>query len=175
MASDAALSSVLAFLQELCPTRDIGAHTLDAWAIAFEDYTDAELSEYARKAAIEPGRKFFPTPGEIAAYRVVPTVDAGRVLRQISALGAYNPHGRIYPSIERVREAMGSAVAEAYAAAGAERCFADDGSFAQDSARRTFAAELKPTQAGDEVRRLPAATPSRRALGAGNGDGGRDP
>lgn len=138
MANDREVSAVLAFLHELFPTREIGPATLDAFAMIFEDWPDGELTDCAKKAARERGRTFFPTPGEISAYRALPTVDSGAMLRRISALGSYNPNGWIYPRLEKVRDEFGPAIAQAYADAGAERCFAGDESITQDIARRSF-------------------------------------
>ena len=154
---------MLAYLHELYPSRDIGVATTEAWAITFADWDDAEFQACARKAASTAGRTFFPTPGEIAACRALPAVDTGKILRRISALGTYNPNGWLYPSIETVRDSMGEAVAQAYAAAGAERCFADDDSITQDIARRSFASELGHAQKQD--RRLLGAS-TQKLLGA---------
>ena len=65
---------------------------------------------------------------------------------------------------------LGNAIADAYAAAGAERCFAAEGSVMQDMARRTFAAELTAA-----VKKVPAAgllgaTAAPRALRPGEGN-----
>jgi hypothetical protein len=149
MATDVGISAVLAFLHELFPTREIGEATLDAWALMFDDWTDDELRACAVQAAKAPGRTFFPTPGEIRAYRVVPTIDAGAVLRRISKMGTHNPNGWLYPRLDVVRAELGDAVASAYAAAGGERCFAEGG-VSQDIACRTFATEL-----ADAVRASP--------------------
>lgn len=171
MASDQIVAAVLAFLHELYPTREIGPETLDAWAITFAEWDDATLQACVRQAAATPGRKFFPTPGEIATYRPLPAVDAPATLRRISALGTYTATGWIYPGIEAVREALGEPIAAAYAAAGAERCFADDGSVTQDIARRAFAEEMRAAQLRlPNVPLLAAAT--RRALGAGQSPAG---
>jgi hypothetical protein len=91
----------------------------------------------------------------------------GQVLRQISALGSYSPAaGWQYPRIEAVRDALGDAVASAYAAAGAERCFADDDTITQDIARRAFATELGDTQRRDPTRPLLVAPTAQRKLTA---------
>ncbi|CAN5406423.1 hypothetical protein BH09GEM1_BH09GEM1_45230 [soil metagenome] len=170
MASDVAVGAALALFHELYPSREIGPNTLDAWAVVLAVLTDDELGSAALKVAQEPGRKFFPTPGEVMGYRSTAILDSGKVLGRISALGQYNPHGWLYPSVERVREVLGDIVADAYAAAGAERCFADDGSVTQHIARRTFAGELAATQ------RLAPSTPflgapaALHALGSGDSE-----
>ena len=129
MASDEGVSTVLAFLHELYPSREIGPATLDAFAFAFADWSDADLHACAKQAAATPGRTFFPTPGEIAAFRkVTPIVDAARLLRQIEKLG-HNVAGQGYfaPQVWLVREKLGDVVADAYASAGGPpRCFSDE-------------------------------------------------
>lgn len=129
MASDTAVSGVLAFLHELFPTREIGVATLDAWAMAFAAWPDDELQLCATRAATTPGRTFFPTPGEIAAFRkVTPIVDVAQLLRRIEKLGRHHPaSGYLAPQVYVVREALGDVIADAYATAGGpSRCFSDE-------------------------------------------------
>lgn len=166
MASPRTIATILAFLHELYPTREIGEATNEAWHIAFADWDDETLTVCARNAAATPGRSFFPTPGEIAAFRPAPAIDTAALLRRISAIGTYNPNGWIYPRIEAVRDALGDAVADAYAAAGAERCFAEDESVTQDIARRAFGKELDAAQKLAPTRPLLAA-PKQQQLAAG--------
>lgn len=129
MASDKGVAAVLAYLHELYPTRELNATTLDAWALVFADWPDAELQAAAMQAAGTPGRTFFPAPGEIAAFRrTAQIVDGAKLLRQISALSVYNAHsGMIAPQVWQVREKLGDVLADAYATAGGgARCFSDD-------------------------------------------------
>lgn len=170
MATDAAVARVLAMLHEYFPTREVTEATLDAWAIAFADCSDVDLNTWALAAVREPNRAFFPTPGEILAHRPAPIIDADVLLERISALGTWNPQdGRVYPRVDRVRDALGDAVAVAYGAAGGRLCFADagrDGSTTtRDIARQKFLAELRAEVKRDPGALLPAA-PSRPALGA---------
>jgi hypothetical protein len=164
MASNAAIAGALALLHELYPTREIGPNTAPAWALVFADWDDETLTACVKRAAATPGRTFFPTPGEIAAFRPVPMVDGPAILRRISALGTYNPNGWLYPRIETVRDAMGDAVASAYAAAGVERCFADDDSITQDIARRAFATELTSAQKANPTQPLLAASTTKQLV-----------
>lgn len=155
MASDPAIAAILAMLQELFPTRDVGERTLDAWALVFGDWDDDELQACALRCAREPGRTFFPAPGEIAAQRELPAIDTDVLLAKISKLGRHDPRaGWIYPTPEQIRDAFGQTVADAYVDAGAQRCFASDAadgtSITRDIARRAFAAAL-----ADEQRRHP--------------------
>lgn len=148
MASDIGISRTLAFLHELFPTRDIGPATLDAWALVFEEWPDDLLQECAVKAAKEPGRTFFPAPGEVAGYRPVPPVDATAILYRIEQLGHYEPaQGWVLPTFEQIRQALGDEIARAYTTAGSAQLFADDAKdgthVTRDIARRTFAVELE--------------------------------
>jgi hypothetical protein len=145
MASKAAVATVLAYLHELYPSRDVSSVTADAWALTFAAWSDEDLTRAAQQAAATPGRTFFPTPGEIAECRptTTPVVDAPKILRQIEKLSAYTPQaGTIAPHVQQVRDALGNAVADAYAAAGAQRCFADDAT-ARSIAAHTFQKTLE--------------------------------
>jgi hypothetical protein len=148
LSTDTAIASTLAFLHELFPGRDIGPATLDAWSIYFSDWSDDELRVHAMAAAREPGRKFFPTPGEIAAHRELPTIDTDALLSRLAKLGHHNPvTGWQHPTSLAVRDAFGDAVSTAYIDAGTSRCFASDdpngGSITRDIARRAFAEAIK--------------------------------
>jgi hypothetical protein len=124
MASKAAVAGVLAYLHELYPTREIGAATAEAWAMTFADWDDATIEACARLAAAEPGRTFFPTPGELVAHRPRPTIDTARLLRLVERLSVYVPaSGMIAPNVETVRAQLGDDVADAYAAAGGALVF----------------------------------------------------
>lgn len=166
MASDAGIARVVAFLHELFPTRDIGPATLDAWSLVFENWPDELLQSCAVKAAKEPGRTFFPTPGEVGAYAPPPPVDTLAVLYRIEQLGHYEPtRGWVLPTFEEIRNALGDAIARAYTVAGAKQCFADDAkdgtSVTRDIARRTFAAELEKVNktSPERLRLMPTRKP----------------
>ncbi len=166
MASKTAIATVLAYLHELYPTREIQPATAQAWAMVFAEWPDDELQACAMKAAAERGRTFFPTPGEISAYRAIPTVDAAAILRRISKLGTYNPNrGWIYPRIETVRAALGDAIANAYSEAGTDRCFADDDSITQGIAHRMFEKCITETATKDPSA-LQLSAPSQPLLPA---------
>jgi len=172
MASDAAVGRMLAILHELFPTRDLSPATLDAWALVFADWDDAEFQTCAMAAAREPSRTFFPTPGEVAAHRASPVVDTDVLLARISKLGTHHPNaGWLYPRVDAVRTAFGNATADAYAAAGGPLCYADDArdgsSTTRDIARQRFAAELRASVKRDPGALFPAA-PSRPQLASGS-------
>jgi hypothetical protein len=174
MASPRAIAAVLAYLHELYPTREIGVATSDAWALTFADWDDETLTACARSAAATPGRVFFPTPGEIAEQRagVAPVVNGAAILRQIEKLSAYSPQaGLIAPPVVKVREEFGALAADAYARAGAHRCFSNDET-TRSIAQREFQKALEeyaaqPTQtrplieSGLECRRLADGAPRR--------------
>ena len=128
MASKQTIAGVLAYLHELYPSRAIGQATAEAWSLTFADWPDDELQRCAKAAALTPGRSFFPTPGEVAAFRkTTPIIDAGKLLRQIEKLGGYSPTiGYQHPTPYTVRLALGDVIADAYATAGGHRCFSDD-------------------------------------------------
>lgn len=166
MASDIGISRTLAFLHELFPTRDIGPATLDAWALVFESWPDDLLQSCAVKAAKEPGRTFFPTPGEVGAYAPPPPVDTLAVLYRIEQLGHYEPtQGWVLPTFEQIRDALGDEIARAYTVAGAKQLFADDAKdgthVTRDIARRTFAQELEKVNktSPERLRLMPTRKP----------------
>lgn len=158
MANDTTIAGVLAFLHELFPTRPVTPATLDAFSLIFADWPDAELNRCAVEAARESGRTFFPTPGEIAAYRahyLPPVMDHEFVLRQIEKLSVYNPHrGMVPPRIDEVREKLGAHVAAAYALGGGCRIFAD-GETTRDIARREFEKALQDIRTNPREYGLP--------------------
>jgi hypothetical protein len=171
MASKAAVAGVLAYLHELYPTREIGAATAEAWAMTFADWDDATIEACARLAAAEPGRTFFPTPGELVAHRPRPTIDTARLLRLVERLSVYVPaSGMIAPNVETVRAQLGADVADAYAAAGGALVFSANET-SRNIASREFhkALEAMPSptlplalSAGASTPRM--LPPGRRAL-----------
>ena len=142
MASDRAITGVLAFLHDLFPTRDVGPGLLDAWARIFGDakYSDRWIESAAQQVAEEPGREFFPTPGALLVYFPRPAaVSAVELLRRITALGHEGPHFEwVLPSVERVRECLGDGIAAAYGAVGPHRLNSDNPT-TREIAERDFA------------------------------------
>lgn len=146
MASDTAISRVLAFFHELYPTREISPALLDAWAVIFGDakYTDAALEAAARSVSQEAGREFFPTPSALLVYFPAPArLSATETLKQISALGHEGPHFEwVLPAVERVRAALGDGIATAYGDVGPHR-LGSDNPLTREIAERDFAAGLQ--------------------------------
>ncbi len=107
---------------------------------ALDDLTDEQLERAVTIVVRTETERFIPPPGVLrqAVAPAAPVVDAGRLLREISKLGTYNANvGWVYPSVERVRDELGEAVAYAYAGAGRERLFADSET-TRDIAQREF-------------------------------------
>jgi hypothetical protein len=171
MASNNTITDVLALLHELYPTREIGANTAPAWAMAFAEWDDATLQSCVRQAATTPGRAFFPTPGEIAAFKPTGTplaFDVEKVLRQIDALGTYSPMaGRIPTYPGAVRLALGDIVADAYATVGGERLFSDDET-TRNIARRDFVSRLTEYAKIPDIRPLIASPAEPRKIAPRN-------
>jgi len=150
MASLEAVTTGLSLLQEAFPTREITSKTGEVWKLLFADVPDGPFLSACTALAIEHGRTFFPTPGEVMALAApAPVVDIDGLLTQIHDLGDYGPTGWRYPGIQSIREALGDSVADAYAEAGGGRCFANSDSSGQsttrDIARREFAKALATT------------------------------
>lgn len=157
MASRSAVAGMLAYLHELFPTRPITDATGEAWSLTFEEWDDDELLRCAKLAARDPGRTFFPTPGEIikhAREKAPVVIDTDAILSRISKLGRYNPNtGWIYPSVWQVREVLGDAIADAYADAGQARLFSEDET-SQRIARQRFATVAREFSKADAPERV---------------------
>lgn len=128
----------------------IAPATIALYYVTLSDAMSTEQFEMAARRVFSEYDDFgFPPPAVFltALAATAPPIDGDAILRRISALGSHHPNrGWIYPRLDVIRDALGDGIAQAYAAAGADRCFADDGSVTQDIARRTFATELTATQ-----------------------------
>ena len=178
MANFETIARGLSLLHESYPTRPITAETGPAWELMFSGTADEDFLRACRVLAVERGRTFFPTAGEVMdVANPVRPIDTEALLKRISSLGAWNPNmGWLYPRVDDVRKAMGDGIADAYAAAGASRCFADsanDGSsITRDIACRTFATELAIIQRTDpRALAPPEATPLLPRSGPMSGKG----
>ena len=164
MASREAIAKGLAFLHELFPTRALTERTGEAWSQVFQAVGDDAFLGACMAASREPGRTFFPTPGELWEFlRPIEALpDATTVLRQIEKMSVYNPaSGMIPPRVQDVRVALGDAAADAYGYAGPTRLFSDDET-ARDIAMRDFATTLQRGQR--EHRPLLPGVASQRQL-----------
>lgn len=168
MASPKAIATGLGLLHESYPTRDVTEKTGEAWRILFADIEDGAFLSACTALAVERGRTFFPTPGELMALAnpAPPPADVEGILAQIHDLGEYGPTGWRYPRLETIREALGEAVASAYSEAGGGRCFANADasgqSVSRDIARREFASALRREANRPAQKALPA--PSQKLL-----------
>lgn len=119
---------------------------VELWEAALESVSDEALLRAVPKAIATHKGDFIPPVAvirEAAGANATPVIDYERIQRQIGALGSYNPNcGWMYPGVENVREALGDAVASAYAACGAKRLFADD-EIGRSIAEREFRRELE--------------------------------
>ncbi len=161
MATDRAVGIALATLLETFPTREITAQTVKVWGKVLAGTDDDALGRAVLRLCRDPERRFFPTSGELFAELQTeipkPAVDFEVIQKQISDLGSYNPNmGWVYPRVQPVREKLGDAVADAYAACGAARLFSDD-EIGRSIAQREFRQELESqVSAGSPLPLAPA-------------------
>ena len=167
MASPKCISTVLAVLHEAEPTRQLTKQTAEIWLAIFADVDDAKMLDTAKQLVVEPGRRFFPSPGEFRAklQGQLPALDVAGITRRIEALGMYNPHvGWIWPRVDAVRDALGEGIARAYGVVGA-RLGADDET-TRSIAQRDFHGELHAILEREGPTALEA--PKRLALPSGD-------
>ena len=167
MASPAAIATALATFGEAYPAKAITEQTAQVWALAFEDVPDPDFSR-AVMLTLREDRTFFPSVGEVRRNVVKapapPPPDSDAILRQIDGMGSYNPHaGWVRPSVERIRDRFGDDLADAYAAEGPHRLYADNDT-TRDIARAAFSKAI--TAAHHEAVRL-GLPPAHKALTVG--------
>lgn len=143
MADPRTVARALAILAETFP-KDITPELVRIYQHALRDASDDQVLTAVRRA-IDTAR-FFPVPAELRDLiglnqaRVV--VDPEPILDRIRGMASYLPTvGDLYPRIDAVRDALGDAIAAAYAAAGGPRLFTAN-EVGRDIARREFAAAL---------------------------------
>lgn len=161
MASKKAVARMLAVMHEGYPTRPITKNTPQVWFALFRDVADDALLAAVFSVCNEPGRTFFPTPGDIRAYLAPPkpVINADEILNSIAGMSQYTPHGYLHARPEQVRARHGAAVAIAYGQVGANRLFSDSET-TRSIAERDFAIALKgEVDSGAEMFQLPAAVP----------------
>ena len=139
MASREAVGKSLAVLGATFP-RDITPELVAVWLEVFADVEDEALGRATRKALSVC--RFFPVPAElrelIGANRVA-VPDTETLVEQLRGLSDYHPvRGTTPPSVERVRQAFGDAVAEAYGLAGGGRRLLSGNETTASIARREF-------------------------------------
>ena len=150
MASNRAVAESLALLAadrggEISPLK------VESWALALSEISDDELRSAVAQFLVLDTGDFVPSVAKIYALcRPPKPIDTEAMLYRISELGSHNPNiGWMYPSIDTIRRTLGDGIADAYAAAGASRCFAPESNgstVTRDIARQAFAKGVKMTQ-----------------------------
>jgi len=141
MASKQTIVKVLAVAGTVWP-RDVTPELVGIYAGALGDLSDDAL-ERALRGAVKTC-KFFPTPAELRelAGSDEPAIDVDGLLQGIERLSTYNPvTGTRLPAVTVVRDALGDAVADAYALAGGSLLFSRN-EFGRADAMRIFRREL---------------------------------
>jgi hypothetical protein len=182
MASREAVAAGLAVLQQCAPTRDIDTDTLRIWQTLFADDSDAAFLTACRTLAREPGRTFFPSPGEVvAAMRPPqPPIDIDRLCWLLGGLTTYTPHGTRPPALADIADLFGPAVAEAVGNVGVGRLLCgteDDAQWAKKDLRAALAdatdLPVSVPRVGEPARTLPAIRAQMAATAIGPGEGTR--
>jgi hypothetical protein len=143
------VAKMLAVFAELFP-RPITEQTAKVYEMALSDLTDEQL-QYAT-AKLVRDCTFFPKPVEIreaVGANAKPLPDVRGICDRIRGLVTYHNGYEHMPSVERVREHCGDAIAQAYGLVGPARMegvvFGGSGTGA-DIAAREFAAQLEAAQ-----------------------------
>lgn len=171
MASEQKIQWALSVLSVLSPERQMTREQVAAYAMALGDMTDEQL-DYAVKRAVREC-KFYPKPAELrdlAGVNSKPKPDVTGILARIKALTTYHPNtGDTLPSVERVREELGDAIANAYGYIGPRRLEAvvfEGVGVGADIAGREFATALEDAQDAGQVVALPPMREMRRLSNA---------
>ena len=138
------------------------------WKAALLEVSDEALAAAVPQVIATHKGDFIPPVAVIrdaAGANTPPSVDVEEIQKQISDLGGYNPHmGWVYPRVSLVREKLGDAIADAYAACGAQKLFSDE-EIGRSIATREFRKELEVQATGGRAGLL--AAPQRAKLSAG--------
>lgn len=123
----------------------------DLWLAAFADLTDEQMQKAT--VAIVSTDDFFPTVKrvrDVLGLNHKPKPDVAGTFARLRALTTYHPNtGDTMPSVERVREELGDAIADAYGFVGPKRLEAavfDGTGTGADIAAREFAEQLEAAQ-----------------------------
>jgi hypothetical protein len=166
MATREAVVKTLAVFGSLFP-RDITPELVTIYHAALEDVTDPELTVAMAKCV--KTAKFFPQPAElrdaVGANERSALPDVAGICERIRGLVTHSAgYGESMPSVERVRQVLGDAIADAYGFVGPQRLegviFRGSGT-GVDIARREFSDHLYAAQKDGQNIALPAphATP----------------
>lgn len=126
MASERAVRAALTMLGRVF-AGSVGPERIETYCAALEDLSDGEVADATKALMTSHLGEFIPVPAvirQMARGDETPRLDVDRIVREISAMGEYNPHcGWQPPSVRRVRAVAGHAIADAYADVGASRLF----------------------------------------------------
>lgn len=162
MATAKAVAGALALLAEAHPSRAVTPQTVQVYAGALRDLTDAQLAQAVDRATRT--LKFFPSPAELlecAGANRPATVDFTALYERIAALGQYHPaSGMSWPSYATVCDQVGHEVGISYALVGGARLFSGSQT-TRDIARREFEQEYRSLlrERGDSALPLPVPPP----------------
>ncbi len=130
------------------------------WHLALSEVTDDQLN--AAVARLVGRSKFFPTIADVRdalGLNDMPLPDVREILDRIRGLMTYHERtGEQMPTVERVRRALGDAIADAYGFVGPHRLEAavfGANLTGADIAWREFATELKYAQSNGRSLTLP--------------------
>lgn len=167
MASEEAVYAALKTLGRAFAGK-VDSERAEVYHAALEDVSDAQLAQATVKLVRTYQGEFMPPPAKIRAaigMDQTPPSAVDATLEAIRALSVYNPtRGMIRPSVVRVREALGPAVAEAYAEAGGERLFSEN-QVGREIALAAFGPALTAWQQRASVGALPAPKDAARVAG----------
>lgn len=146
MASERGVRAALTMLGRVF-AGSVGPERVEAYGAALGDLTDDELAAAAAHLMQTHAGEFIPVPAVIR--RTVrgdetPKLDVDRIIREIDRMGTYTQGGWSAPGVQRVRDAMGSAIADAYGDVGPSRLLAED-QRTRDIAAQEFRRALKAT------------------------------
>lgn len=171
MTTRAGVATVLAYLHELYPGRQVTAETGAAWLNATNDLQDAVLLALARAYAADPESRYFPAPSQLRGYlpkhaaEALPDLES--TLRAIDGMGHYDPRaGWVRPRKETVQEKLGPAIAFAYGYVGPSLLFSENEQ-TRSIALRDFRLALEEASADLSAGRLIAGDPAPPQLESG--------
>lgn len=165
MASSRAVADMLKILSRAF-AGTVDKARIELYRVALDDVTDQQLGAAAIALVKTHQGEFIPPPAVIRAAvgvdRIAPS-EVESTVHRIKALATYNAaSGMIWPPVAIVRRELGAAVAEAYAAAGAQKLFSENET-SRDIARREFGTALVEWTRRESAGLLPAA-PTMREL-----------
>lgn len=169
MPSRREIAKMLAVFAELYP-RPITEQTAGVYEMALSDLTDEQVQ--IATATLVRTATFFPKPAEIrkaVGANTQPPPDVAGILNRICGLVTYHNGHEYMPSVERVREMCGDAIAQAYGYVGPNRMegvvFGGIGT-GVDIATREFAEALAEAQDAGHSVALPPIQDTKRLSNA---------